>query len=76
MSNTLTHQITLSNADIEGLLLMRTAASLLAEKALIEHRKKMPYTRPDNYVLYSRALAMSNRFWDSLDFIKKTQEKM
>lgn len=71
--NTLTHQVTLSNADVDGLLLMRTAASMLAEELLLLHRKTSPFSVPPNYLLYSRSLEMSYRFWDNLDFINKAR---
>jgi hypothetical protein len=70
---TLTHQITLSNADVDGLLLMRTASSLMAEELLRLHRQSAPFGVPPNYLLYSRSLEMSSRFWDNLDFINKAR---
>lgn len=69
IKQTLIHELRISDIDIEGLLLMRTAASLLAEEA----RLLSPSDLPKGYKLYSKSLEMSNGFWADLEFIKKLQ---
>jgi hypothetical protein len=67
------HAVQISNEDMEGLLLMRTAASLLAREALRLKNRLEPWELPNGYQMFGEALEKASGFWRELDFYKQKE---